>query len=192
MSYADLAERLTLRPLERPVECAGRASQFSARWSQTMGLLDRELRVLRAANAVLEIDFREQDFRLDGLPRAGRSAQSPGIVLSFTATAVPGKPALRYEVGTYRHWEDNLRAVALGLQALRAVDRYGVTKRGEQYAGWRQLEAGSGVGEGDPARGRHLIDEAEGNIKTALFLAHPDHGGEPEDFRDVIAARDAA
>ncbi len=35
-----------------------------------------------------------------------------------------------------------MRAVALSLQALRAVDRYGVTKRGEQYVGWRAITSG--------------------------------------------------
>lgn len=34
-------------------------------------------------------------------------------------------------------WEHNVRSIALGLQALRAVDRYGISRRGEQYAGFR-------------------------------------------------------
>lgn len=133
--------------------------------------------------------MREQDLRLDGLPRADRSARSPGIVLSFEAASVFDKPHLRYEVGTYSSWQDNVRALALALEALRAVDRYGVTRRGEQYAGWRQIEAGS-VGDGDPARGRELIRAAGGDVKLALKRAHPDLGGQPEDFRDVVAARD--
>jgi hypothetical protein len=38
-------------------------------------------------------------------------------------------------------WQANVRAIALALEALRAVDRYGVTKRGEQYQGWTALPA---------------------------------------------------
>jgi hypothetical protein len=37
-------------------------------------------------------------------------------------------------------WQDNLRAVALGLEALRRVERYGIAQRGEQYAGWRRAD----------------------------------------------------
>lgn len=132
---------------------------------------------------MLEVDLREQDLRQDGLPRAGRTVRSPGVVLSFEATHVPNKPHLRYEVAEFTHWQDNVRAVALGLEALRAVDRYGMTRRGEQYAGWRQLEADS-----KPSRGRELI-RAHGGEKEALFATHPDHGGMAQDFADVQAAR---
>jgi len=34
-------------------------------------------------------------------------------------------------------WRHNVRSIALGLEALRAVDRYGISRRGEQYAGFR-------------------------------------------------------
>lgn len=187
--YEDLARVVTFRPLERPIPNAGRmgVSPFKAGWSSTVTLLSKELRMHGARRTVLEIAFREQDLRLDGLPRADRHAQSPGVVLSFEATAVPGKPHLRYEVGTYNDWRDNVRAIALGLEALRAVDRYGVTKRGEQYAGWKQLESGGP----SAARGRELIAE-HGSVVEALKATHPDHGGDALDFAAVQAARSGA
>lgn len=44
----------------------------------------------------------------------------------------------------YEKWEHNVRAIALTLEALRAVDRYGATQ-GRQYAGFmQQLTAGAG------------------------------------------------
>jgi hypothetical protein len=182
--YEELVRLVTFRPLERPVSSGWRSSPFKAGWTSTVTLLAKELRAHGARRSVLEIDFREQDLRLDGLPRADRRAQSPGVVLSFQATAVPGSPQLRYEVGTYNDWRDNVRAIALGLEALRAVDRYGVTKRGEQYAGWKQLESGGA----SPTRGRDLIDQ-HGGVRQALFATHPDHGGNDRDFADVQAAR---
>lgn len=188
MSYLELANLVSFRPLERPVgDGPTRYSNFKASWTNTVTLLERELRAHGARRCVLEIDFREQDLRLDGLPRADRSARSPGVVLSFEATRVPGRPSLRYEVATFTDWKDNVRAIALGLEALRAVDRYGVTKRGEQYAGWKQIEAS--VGEGNARHGRELIGAA-GSLQEALKAAHPDHGGADGDFRDVIAARE--
>jgi hypothetical protein len=109
------------------------------------------------------------------------------VVLSFTATRVPGKPQLRYEVSTYTDWQDNVRGIALGLHALRAVDRYGVTKRGEQYAGWKALS--QGAGDPSPERGRRIIAE-HGSVNAALKATHPDHGGSASDFADVQAERD--
>lgn len=193
MSYSDLGHFLTFRPLERPVgHGPTRFSPFRAPWTNTVELLSKELRAHGARHGVLEIDLREQDIRQDGLPRADRNARTPGIVLSFKATAVTGSPELRYEVATFTDWRDNLRAVALGLEALRAVDRHGVTRRGEQYAGWKALSAGSVGSGGNVERGRALIAAAGGDIKAALHDAHPDHGGEADDFRDVIAARDSS
>lgn len=191
MSYDDLARLVTFRPLERPIyHGPAQASRFTGSWTSTVGMLHRELHAhgARRGSTIMEIDLRDQDFRLDGLPRGDRTAKSPGIVLSFQATAVTGSPQLRYEIATFRDWRDNVRAIALALQALRAVDRYGVTRRGEQYAGWKQIEAG--IGEGNAQRGRELIADA-GGLTAALKLAHPDHGGSDGDFRDVIAARNA-
>src|SRR5947208_1880483 len=78
----------------------------------------------------------ESDIRLDGRPRARAVASHPGVVLAFDSRHGP----LKYAVDTFDRWQDNLRAIALGLEHLRAVDRYGVTRRGEQYTGWRQIE----------------------------------------------------
>lgn len=184
--YTDLARLVTFRPLERPVQCSYAGSPFSASWSSTVDLLAKELRAHGARSAVLEIDFREADLRLDGLPRADRHARTAGIVLSFEATKVVGRPKLRYEVGAYGDWRANVRAVALGLEALRAVDRHGVTRRGEQYAGWRQLESGGPSVD----RGRAIIRE-HGGARAALKATHPDQGGDPAKFADVQAARAA-
>lgn len=185
-AYSDLADLLTVRPIERPIEVQHEISRFQATWTATVGLLADELRAHGAEQAVLEVDFRQEDFRLDGLPRAGRTARTPGIVLSFHAIGVSGTPQLRYEVGHYSTFEDNVRAVALALRALRAVDRYGVTRRGEQYAGWRQLAAGGPSAD----RGRALIRE-HGSARAARMATHPDRGGDAAAFADVQAAIEA-
>lgn len=43
-------------------------------------------------------------------------------------------------------WQHNVRSIALGLEALRAVDRYGITRRGQQYAGFRAALTTGGAG----------------------------------------------
>lgn len=185
MSYELLAHLVTFRPLDRPIESEGRVSSFRAPISKTVRLLASELRAIDAERVVLQVDVREQDLRLDGLPRAKARASSPAVVLAFDSRVGP----LRYEVGTYSRWEDNLRAIALGLKALRAVDRYGVTKRGEQYAGWRALPLGSGAPSAD--RGRELVEEY-GGVTEAIKATHPDRNdGARRDFEHVMAYRES-
>ena len=162
-------------------------SQFSAPLRSTLAALTRELSALGARHPVLEVAIPADQFRLDGRPRANAREEHPGIVLSLPHTNVG---ALRYATDTFTTWQDNLRAVALGLEALRKVDRYGITKRGEQYQGFKALPAGQGaiamggmtrsdamaliatIGEAAP---NQVVDS--GVIRAAKANAHPDRNG---------------
>jgi hypothetical protein len=112
-----------------------RNSPFKGSWANTLTTLDRELSHLRAKDILFQGYFREDEIRLDGWPRAGVSPREPGIVVSFTTP----NGDLAFPCDTYTKYTDNLRAIALGLAALRAVERYGVTRRNEQYKGWAKL-----------------------------------------------------
>lgn len=174
---------------------------FKASWPATLELLDRELRHLGARDVVIGAALREQDIRLDGWPRAdARTPWHPGIELSFDAldrnwSAVSARPRryvrLVYSTDECVFWQHNVRSIALGLAALRAVDRYGITKRGEQYAGWRALPAPAGTTL-TPTRdkGVHLIDRY-GGVRAALRATHPDNGGDAVDFQSVQMARES-
>lgn len=157
---------------------------FKASWQQTLELLDRELRHLKAREVTIGCGLREQDIRLDGWPRSNaREPAHPGVELSFTTP----HGRLVYATDVCERWEHNVRAIALGLEALRAVDRHGITRRGEQYAGFKALPAGDRTA--SPERGRQLIRE-HGGVRQALMATHPDRGGDPADFNDVQAARE--
>ena len=110
-------------------------SPFKGTWGNTLQVLDRELGHLRARDIVVQGFFREEDIRLDGWPRSSAAPREPGVILTFET---PNGP-LSFPCDTYLDWEDNLRAIALALAALRAVERYGVTRRQEQYKGWAKL-----------------------------------------------------
>jgi hypothetical protein len=159
-----------------------RRSQFKAPWMDTVALLEREVGMLGGRQAVMQIAITEEDLRLDGRIRANARPTHPGVIVSFESRHGP----LEYATDVFDDWQDNVRAIALGLEALRRVDRYGIAKRGEQYRGWKQLEAGGP----SPARGEDLIRE-HGSVRAALMATHPDHGGDPSDFAAVQAARDA-
>lgn len=190
-AWSDLARLdLVVRPIERwPRELnpSPRWAPFRATLGDTLDRLERELRMLDAEQIVLQAAFRERDIRLDGLPRADARPEHPGIALTFGSKWGP----LEYATDDFHDWQDNLRAIALSMEALRKVDRYGVSKRGEQYRGWRQLPTGSG--DDDPVesltfeQARSLLEELGGPI-AALKRSHPDRGGTTEQFRLVQRA----
>ncbi len=171
----------------------------------TLELLDRELRALHASNVELLVAIPAEQFRLDGLPRASARAEHPGIILSFDTRDVGH---LSYPCATFTTWQANLRAVALALEALRKVDRYGVTKRGEQYRGFLAIEATARpstpfshepasivawlvgvVNRATVGIGRAEVSDHPANVlRKAQRLTHPDHGGDPEQFHLVTLA----
>lgn len=164
-----------------------RRSPFDSSLTATRSLLYRECRQLGATSAVIQIAVGEEDIRRDGFLRAAARPSHPGVIVSFRSR----HGDLEYATDVFDRWEDNLRAIALGLEALRRVDRYGIAKRGEQYRGWQQLAAGdAGPREPSAERGMQLV-ERHGGLKRALFATHPDHGGDAADFADVQAAREA-
>lgn len=174
------------------------SSPFSASLASTLEVLDREIRALGGTDVRLQIAIAPEAFRLDGYPRSTAKPEHPGVILTLQSK----HGALSYPCDTYTTWQDNLRAIALALEALRKVDRYGVTKRGEQYRGFLALEA-------TPARPFHdaataiawLIDltDARDTVETgpdwmqrlvrrAQRITHPDLGGDPATFQLVTDA----
>jgi hypothetical protein len=142
-----------------------RNSPFKASAEASWDLLEVELYRLAAVEpVVLEAGYQLHEIRQDGRPRAGARPVDPAVIVSFDSRLGP----LRYGCDTFWQHNANLRAIALTLEHLRAVDRYGVTKRGEQYQGWAALPPS---GEGDMS-----VDEAEALIR---------HLGDPLDELEV-------
>jgi hypothetical protein len=169
-------------------------AKFRAGYTDTLRLLDRELTKLGARQVVLQLALRPEEIRLDGRPKANARPSHPGVILSFESRHGP----LSYPCDTYDSWEDNLRAVALSLEHLRAVDRYGVTKRGEQYRGWSQLpnytapmtaeEALAVLAKyGERPKGR---EELGAVYRAAVLATHPDRGGDTRQFAAVQRAKE--
>jgi hypothetical protein len=181
-----------------------RRAPFSSEWYSTMRLLERELEMLGARGAVFQVALEERDFRIDGKPRAQAKATHPGVILAFESKYGP----IKFAVDTFTRWQDNVRAIALSMEALRKVDRYGVTKRGEQYTGWRAIpqttsrEAGglftrqdavelvagltSDLYDASDVDGPHTKDA----VREAIRRTHPDRGGDAGEFQKVLRARE--
>lgn len=194
---------------------AGRHSPFTASWTSTVTLLADELRHLEAEGISCELDAEERMFRQDGLPRSDARMRSDGVRLTFSSKHGP----LRYETNQFSGrwgtpgWQANLRAIALSLEALRKVDRYGVSTRGEQYRGWRQLTMGAGnpadMVTNVPQAVAVILAHTDGNydetdvwvgdgpgphvdaaIRDAQRATHPDRGGDSAEFLKVQKAKE--
>jgi hypothetical protein len=129
-------------------ETANRRSSgvFRATWRDTLTFLGDEIEKIGGRGPVVfQVDAQEGDIRLDGMLRASAKVGHPGVVISFESDFGP----LRYATDAYEQrwmgdmvgWQANVRAIALTLEALRSIDRWGVSRRGEQYTGWRAIAA---------------------------------------------------
>ena len=155
--------------------------QFRATWEQTLKLMKYEAELLDATTLVIQVDADPNDIRIDGMLRARARVGFPGIKVALDSRHGP----LAYATDAYEDWRANVRAVALSMQALRAVDRYGVSTKGEQYRGWAAIDSGAN---GARRAAQNLI-ASYGGLTAALFTTHPDHGGSNEAFHAVQEAR---
>lgn len=208
---------LTVRPIDVwPGEFTRhrRVSAFKVTYTDTLTLLRREVRALaalaKAPDIVAQLAVASDQIRLDGDLRASVRPIHPGVIISFESRHGP----LRYHTDRFTDgygrvgWHDNLRAIALGLEALRKIDRYGITSDGEQYRGWQAI----GDGSTPPATSMTIEEAAEllvvaanvdmlvsdvvadGHLASGLWrkaarLHHPDVGGDPDKFRRLTTAR---
>lgn len=205
--------RYEIRPLgqwDRPItDPRANGARFRADWRSTLVLLDREIEMLDGSLVVLQIDVQDGEVRRDGMLRANAKVGFPGVKVSFDSRHGP----LTYATDAYEQrygsdppsWQANVRAIALALEALRAVDRYGVTSSGEQYRGWTAIASKPAVMTREQAAEflAHwaglgttlgLFDGYPNAVQAAYRAAakrvHPDIGGDPEQFRRLTAARD--
>lgn len=195
----------TFRPIQQwPGQKTRRPkrSRFDSSWKQTLDLLASELAHLGARSVVIQADCPESEIRLDGMLRANARLNGQGVILSFQAR----KGGLSFPCDSFDQWQDNVRAIALTLEALRKIDRYGVTQNNQQYTGWRKLESEAigTTGSVDEAmtiiseyacmmRGGIMADQEmyRRAVKKAKNATHPDrHGGDETDFRRLMQAVD--
>ncbi len=178
-----------------------RDALFSAPFADTLNLLDREIDHLsdtiaqrRSAELLVAIPAGAL-WRQDGRPRAHAVAEHPGVIFSIDSR----HGHLSYPCDTFTRWQDNLRAIALALEALRKVDRYGVTKRGEQYRGFLALEATAvPAGFQSVHDAQQWCKEIAGYepgetwtrriFRDAQRAAHPDTGGSAAAFQRLLLA----
>lgn len=180
-----------------------RQSQFKADYASTISLLERELWQVGANRVTMYAAIAPREVRLDGLPRSDAKATDPAVMLTFETRHGP----VHLACDTYTDWKSNLRAIALTLEHLRAVERYGATKPGQQYKGyrpelpakreWTDLDRAEQLLTDMAHRGglitgpesfRGNPTELQRAYRAAMKAAHPDTGGSHQDAQAVNAA----
>lgn len=182
----------------------GRAP-FRVAYDRTIADLAREIAMLSGGDVFCLANCDASHLRADGGLRADANLPSPGIVLVVGRSRVG---PFQMPCDRYDRWQDNLRAIALSLAALRAVDRHGCTRRGEQYRGWQALPPGSGTATfewtsaesaaewlrdqaGMVASVGEIMADPRAAYIAAIKRVHPDHpGGDAELAARVNRCRD--
>lgn len=144
-----------------------------------------ELERLGARNVVLSSNYQT---RLDGLPRSRQAAPSDtGIAVYFTLKGRQQVMACDMHIRA----EENMRSLALAIEAMRQLERHGGGVMMERaFVGFAALP---------PPREWHEIlgvsptataDEINSAFRARAKTAHPDAGGDPEEFTALQRARE--
>lgn len=183
-------------------------SQFKCGYKVTTGQLEDELHKANfvEGSVVLEMWVEPYEIRLDGQLRANARVRKHGVILRFTRKS--GKIITRgdgrrvyetqdvsYPCDAFDHWQDNLRAIALSMESLRRVERYGVFKYDEIISRLALPTAEGKVSTRESAAAflaqhsgmnMHEILNDTGvkaaAYKKAAIELHPDRGGDHETF----------
>lgn len=137
-------------------------SRFRASWDDTRSRIDREIFMLLAPSRwewVLQVDVTESMINRDGSLSARARPESPAVRVAFESRNGP----MLLASDKFRAWQDNVRAVALTLEALRDIERHGVAQSGQQYRGWLAIES---------AATNHRRVQQMGTGQAAQLIAH--------------------
>jgi hypothetical protein len=150
---------------------------FSSKYQRTLDRLEHELNLLKAIDVTIQAGYARSDIRNDGWPRSQAKPAHPAVVLSFRSRS--SNQEYSFPCDTFSCFEHNLHAIAFTLEALRAVNRYGVTRGHEQYKGFAQIEA-------PPNAAHRTVDAAAAWLEKWLPDAHVLGG--PDFYREAYRA----
>jgi len=175
-----MSESVSRYPLEWP---AGWRRCRSRRWgkfksegksitvSVASARLEKELAKLGARNATLSTNI---SLRLDGRPRSDERPTDPGAAIYFT---FKGRATV-LACDTFTDVADNIAALAAHLEALRAIERYGVGTIEQALAGYKALPADTAADWrsvfGLPKSGPVTKDDVDREFKRLAREKHPD------------------
>lgn len=158
--------------------CPRKGSPFKASWERTLELLQVELERLKATHALIQIACRPEDIRIDGRPALNARTAHPGAILTCDGRL----GALSFPCDAFDpDWRTNVHAIALGMEALRKLERYGIVRNNQQYTGYAALPACGANGIMSAAEAEAFLRQWGGvgdraaQYRTAAKCLHPDN-----------------
>lgn len=183
---------------KRAAEWKPEKSRFKGHnWSRIERELQEEVGRINGKDLTIALDIQNPGhFRSDGGIRADARPVTSRVVISFTR---PDGKKLVFPCDAYGFWQDNVWAVRLSLEALRSVDRHGVTHGDQQYEGFAALPPAGGSSAMTVDQAFAFVAELSGfeeaalvypsvfaqAVKIAQSRAHPDKGGTDEKFQKL-------
>lgn len=150
----------------------------------------RELELLGASRVILSTNI---PLKLNGQPFANYSAPNdPGVALYFTYK----EKQLTVACDRYQRVAENLHAIGLTLVAIRGIERWGASDLMERaFRGFTALPSGDIawkeiMGYGPDAHPSRV--EIQNKFRELAHIHHPDKGGDPRKFQDLLWARETA
>lgn len=173
----------------RTVAIARKFGQFrrNGSWLTVALAADRLEAELGRLGAVYPIISTNVEMTLSGRPRAGQGAPNdPGACVYFS---LKGKP-YAMACDRYQHVEDNLAAIAAHIDAVRKIERHGVSTAAETLQSFEALPA--------PKRAHEILgvqpnaspNEVRRAWRDLIATAHPDVAGTHARAAEINAARD--
>lgn len=148
--------------------------------------IEDEVRRLGGHDLVLSTNLA---LRIDGFPRSGQPEPADGgAAVYFTRKGAK----VVFACDRYQHVAENLRAIAMHLEALRGMERWGVGTLDQAFAGYAALPENASAEswwsvlglDGAPS----TVEAIDVAYRAAAKRAHPDAGGSPEAFVRVQRA----
>lgn len=173
-------------PPGRPRSNGTEKAAFKTTLGAAVNDVRREVRMLGGVDLVISTNI---ELRKDGFPRADRAApRDTGVAVYFKLKKRP----MSFACDRWWYVQDNMRAIAKTIEALRGIERWGSGSMVEQaFTGFAALPAPEqpfqvlGVG-ANASR-----EEVERAYRLLASEHHPDRGGDEQEMARINRARDA-
>lgn len=162
----------------------------------------------RDGSIVIKTFHESYDVKNDGRLRSdAREPKYPGVVIAFDVPSLEGAAwvPMAFECDQFTTWKANVQAIAGALEALRKIERYGVSSRGKSnahYEGYKALPSAEGKVASRESAAAFMAQHSGVNREEIMFSdtaraaayrkaaqkLHPDGGGTTEEFQKLVEA----
>lgn len=188
-----------------------RSPKFKKTWERVLSDLEYETDKLNARDgSVVILTFHTpRDVTVAGRLRGdAKQPQWPGVVVKFDVPSEDRQAwdPMSFECDQFTTWQANVQAVTAALEALRMIDRYGVSSRGQEkahYAGYKALPSAEGKATSRTAAAEFIAKHSGVDVKEILFSEtalstayrravqklHPDKTNDVAEFAKLTEAK---